>query len=233
MTRRELGWPAMAAALNVAAGGAARRRPNVVVCFCDQLRAFALGCYGNHFVRTPNIDRLAARGFRFEHAVTNGPVCVPGRSCLMSGQYTRTCTGESVELWFWNGLPNDVRTITAHLATWGADKLTIAGKGPAAGRLAFGDLLGETVIEPKTWHHVALVRDGADVRVYLKGKLDSRGTVPAASPGGDLFLGSQGDGSETLEGAIDEVAVYRRGLKPGEIAGRWKLVAPAGARVSR
>ena len=37
-----------------------RDRPNVIVVMCDQLRAFALGCYGNAFCLTPNIDRLAA-----------------------------------------------------------------------------------------------------------------------------------------------------------------------------
>ena len=68
-------------------------QPNVIVCMCDQLRAFEVGCYGNAVVRTPNIDRLAASGVRFEHAVTNNPVCMPARSCLLSGQYSRTCMG--------------------------------------------------------------------------------------------------------------------------------------------
>lgn len=36
-------------------------KPNVIVVVCDQLRAFALGCYGNAFCRTLNIDCLAAR----------------------------------------------------------------------------------------------------------------------------------------------------------------------------
>ena len=68
-------------------------RPNVVLCICDQLRAFELGCYGNEVVRTPHLDRLAAEGVRFETAVSNNPVCMPARSCLMSGQYSRTCMG--------------------------------------------------------------------------------------------------------------------------------------------
>ena len=68
-------------------------KPNVVVIMCDQLRAFEVGCYGNPVIRTPNIDRLAAEGVRFEHAVSNNPVCMPARSCLLSGQYSRTCQG--------------------------------------------------------------------------------------------------------------------------------------------
>lgn len=60
-------------------------KPNVVVCLCDQLRAFELGCYGHKMVKTPNIDRLAAEGVRFEIACSNNPVCTPGRSILISG----------------------------------------------------------------------------------------------------------------------------------------------------
>ena len=70
------------------------RRPNVIVVLVDQLRAFELGCYGNPVIRTPHIDRLAAEGVRFELGVTNNPVCTPARSCLLTGQYGRTCTGE-------------------------------------------------------------------------------------------------------------------------------------------
>lgn len=68
-------------------------RPNIVLCTCDQLRAFEVGCYGNPVVQTPNVDRLAARGVRFETAVTNYPVCMAARSVLLSGQYNRSCTG--------------------------------------------------------------------------------------------------------------------------------------------
>ena len=60
---------------------------------CDQLRAFEVGCYGNPIIRTPHIDQLAHEGVRFETAVTNNPVCMPARSCLLSGQYSRTCMG--------------------------------------------------------------------------------------------------------------------------------------------
>ncbi len=69
------------------------KSPNIVLCICDQLRAFETGCYGNPVIRTPNVDRLAAEGVRFETAVTNSPVCMAARSVLLSGQYNRTCTG--------------------------------------------------------------------------------------------------------------------------------------------
>ncbi|MEE2873344.1 MAG: sulfatase-like hydrolase/transferase [Candidatus Latescibacterota bacterium] len=68
-------------------------RPNVIVCLCDQLRAFEVGCYGNDTIRTPHIDRLAKEGVRFDLAVSNNPVCMPARSALLTGQYSRTCMG--------------------------------------------------------------------------------------------------------------------------------------------
>lgn len=68
-------------------------KPNVIVVLCDQLRAFEIGCYGSTVVSTPNMDRLAANGVRFEIACSNNPVCTPGRSILLSGQYGRTCMG--------------------------------------------------------------------------------------------------------------------------------------------
>ena len=69
------------------------RQPNIIVCLCDQMRAFEVGCYGNPVVRTPHIDELAGQSKRFELAVTNAPVCMPARSVLNCGQYSRTCTG--------------------------------------------------------------------------------------------------------------------------------------------
>jgi len=70
-----------------------KKAPNVIVVLCDQLRSFSVGCYGNEFIKTPNIDNLAENGFRFELGITDSPVCVPARSNLLSGQYARTCVG--------------------------------------------------------------------------------------------------------------------------------------------
>jgi choline-sulfatase len=92
-----------------AAGGrqAMPDRPNIVICLCDQMRPFELGCYGHGQVRTPNIDALAARGVRFETACTNIALCSPARSCLMSGQYVRTCCGMLGNI----GEPESTRTM--------------------------------------------------------------------------------------------------------------------------
>ena len=69
------------------------QKPNVILCVCDQLRAFEVGCYGNDVIRTPHIDDLAANGVRFEVAVTSNPVCMAARSGILSGQHSRSCNG--------------------------------------------------------------------------------------------------------------------------------------------
>ena len=62
-------------------------RPNVIFIYSDQLRADALGCNGNRVVKTPNINRLAAEGVRFENAFVSYPLCTPFRASLLTGKY--------------------------------------------------------------------------------------------------------------------------------------------------
>ena len=59
--------------------------PNVLLIMDDQHRFDYLGCAGAEFIRTPNLDRLASMGVRFEQCTTNSPVCVPARIGLASG----------------------------------------------------------------------------------------------------------------------------------------------------
>ena len=53
------------------------RRPNLVFILTDDQEPWALGCAGNSEIRTPNLDRLAARGMRFESFFCASPVCSP------------------------------------------------------------------------------------------------------------------------------------------------------------
>jgi len=63
------------------------RPPNVVLILADDLGWAELGCYGNSFNETPNLDKLARQGMRFTDAYAAAPVCSPYRAALMSGQF--------------------------------------------------------------------------------------------------------------------------------------------------
>ena len=60
---------------------------NVLLITADQLRANALGCYGNAVVRTPHIDALARQGMCFDRLFTAFPVCAPNRASIATGRY--------------------------------------------------------------------------------------------------------------------------------------------------
>ena len=60
--------------------------PNIVLVMIDDLGWSDIGCYGNDFVETPNIDQLASEGVRFTHFYASGAVCSPTRCALQSGQ---------------------------------------------------------------------------------------------------------------------------------------------------
>jgi arylsulfatase A-like enzyme len=63
------------------------RKPNIVFILADDLGWAELGCYGNTFNETPNLDKLAKQGMRFTDAYAAAPVCSPYRAALMTGQY--------------------------------------------------------------------------------------------------------------------------------------------------
>ena len=67
----------------------ARTLPNVLLLYADDQRNHTLGVAGHPIVKTPNIDRLAKEGVRFENAFVSTSTCWVGRSCLFTGCYER------------------------------------------------------------------------------------------------------------------------------------------------
>jgi choline-sulfatase len=61
--------------------------PNILLIMADQLMPFLTGAYGHPVVQTPNLDRLAAGGVRFDAAYTPYPLCAPARAAFMTGRY--------------------------------------------------------------------------------------------------------------------------------------------------
>jgi arylsulfatase A-like enzyme len=61
-------------------------RPNIVLIFTDNQQAATLGCYGNHEVHTPNLDKLAANGMLFDNAFGANAYCSPTRASVLTGE---------------------------------------------------------------------------------------------------------------------------------------------------
>jgi len=66
------------------------RRPNVLLIVADQHNANVIGNAGHLVARTPQLDRLAQRGVRFDRAYCQDGICVPSRTSFMTGLYPRT-----------------------------------------------------------------------------------------------------------------------------------------------
>ncbi|MBD3243369.1 MAG: sulfatase-like hydrolase/transferase, partial [Chitinivibrionales bacterium] len=60
--------------------------PNVVFILTDDQGIWAAGCYGNAEIRTPNLDRIAAEGIRFDNFFCTSPVCSPARASILTGR---------------------------------------------------------------------------------------------------------------------------------------------------
>ncbi|WP_128544620.1 sulfatase [Larkinella soli] len=65
----------------------AKSRPNIVFILADDLGYSDLGCYGNPYNRTPNIDGLAKKGLKFRDAYSACPVCSPSRAAILTGKH--------------------------------------------------------------------------------------------------------------------------------------------------
>jgi putative membrane-bound dehydrogenase-like protein len=146
----------------------------------------------------------------------------------------------TVEFWFWNGLAETARPVTAYLFSRGpsgnndlapGDHLGVGGthdNSAHAGRLIFftGNersqiLTGKTALHPRTWYHVALTRTGDTITAHLNGQPELTGQAPPTSPATSLFLGGRCDNFANLEGKLAEVAVYTKPLTADEIQAHY------------
>ncbi len=62
------------------------KRPNILYIMCDQFRYDCISSLGNGVIRTPNLDRLVARGVSFTNAYSSCPVCIPARYSIRTGR---------------------------------------------------------------------------------------------------------------------------------------------------
>src|SRR5689334_24959591 len=87
ITRRAFLASAGAAGAAAIVGCGRRRPPNVVFMLTDDQRWDCMSCAGHPFLKTPNMDRLAAEGARFANAFCTDSLCSPSRASFLSGLY--------------------------------------------------------------------------------------------------------------------------------------------------
>ncbi len=103
-------------------------RPNILWMIAEDLSP-DLGCYGNPTVHTPNIDRLASQGMRYESAFVTAPVCSPSRSALATGMYQTSIGAQNHRSHRDDGyqLPDGVRLFTEYLREAGYHTSNLKG----------------------------------------------------------------------------------------------------------
>lgn len=105
-------WMTLIVTMLLAPAAFAAERPNVLFFATDDLRT-ELGCYGDTYIHSPNIDRIARRGVVFERAYCQQAVCSPSRSSLMTGTRPDTTRVWDLNTHFRKAIP-DVVTLGEH-----------------------------------------------------------------------------------------------------------------------
>ncbi len=95
-----------------AAAGGSGDRPNVLWITCEDISP-NLGCYGDAYAVTPNLDRLATQSVRYDNAFAPIGVCAPARSCLITGMYPPSIGTQHMRCQ--GTLPEHVRCFTEYL----------------------------------------------------------------------------------------------------------------------
>ncbi|MHB1023999.1 MAG: sulfatase-like hydrolase/transferase, partial [Acidobacteriaceae bacterium] len=157
MNRREFlkttGVVGAASLMEATAGAEARKPKQMVLILGESVRADMLNCYRHTGLRTPNLDRLASQGIRFDKAYNCQPVCAPARSGIWTGLFPHTngVWGNSMPL------GDTVHTLGQHLHDRGVH-CAFVGKWHLDGVDYFGTGRPAPGWDPKYWY---------DMRDYL------------------------------------------------------------------
>ena len=99
------------------------KQPNIVFIMADDHASKAISCYGAGINKTPNLDRLATEGMRFDHCYVTNSICTPSRAAILTGTYNHVNCVFTLDTPIDNRLPN----VAKHLQT-GGYQTAIIGK---------------------------------------------------------------------------------------------------------
>lgn len=196
----------------------APRRPNVLWICADDHAAYVCGAYGNRVVHTPNLDRLAAGGMRFDRAFCNSPVCTASRQSFLTGRYPRTIGVTQLS----TALPESETTLAEVLAGAGYSTAAI-GKMHFNSQLKHGFETRLDMPEFQKWLAAkgkTPVPEGTDVqppwkpfrdpaRVWLNSGVLPFGSVDAEMPG--TWFADQ---------AVEQLRRHGEGARRGQASGK-------------
>jgi arylsulfatase A-like enzyme len=92
----------------------APERPNIVFIMADDHAAKSISCYGHGINSTPNIDRIAVEGMRFNHCYVTNSICTPSRAAILTGTHNHTNGVLTLESKINNRLPNVAKQLRGH-----------------------------------------------------------------------------------------------------------------------
>lgn len=127
-------------------------RPNFIFILADDLGFNQLGCYGDTPIRTPNLDRLAAKGIRFTHAYAGNTVCSPSRVSLMTGRDGRLMHDNSNKVQL-----RDIDVTIAHVLKHAGYDTALFGKYSIGSQMGVTDPLAMGF---DTWYGMYSILEG-------------------------------------------------------------------------
>ena len=114
-------------------------RPNILYIMSDDHASHALTCYGSRINQTPNLDRIANEGMRFDNCFCTNSICTPSRAAILTGTYNHVNLVTTLSTHMDNTLPTFVKDLQASGYQTGMFGKWHLGQGPAHEPTGFDD----------------------------------------------------------------------------------------------